>query len=60
MVIQYENLWVDLQATPPVLGGLTPILTKSIVETLGFENVDGEFMIAGRIMSIEIVWGDVY
>jgi demethylmenaquinone methyltransferase/2-methoxy-6-polyprenyl-1,4-benzoquinol methylase len=43
---------------PTLLGGCRPILSKPFIEELGFKNVKREFMLVGRIMPSEIVWGD--
>ena len=43
---------------PSLLGGCRPILMKSAVENLRFERVGREFIMAGHIMPIEILWGD--
>jgi hypothetical protein len=41
-----------------LLGGCRPILSKPFIEELGFKNVKREFILAGRIIPSEIVWGD--
>jgi demethylmenaquinone methyltransferase/2-methoxy-6-polyprenyl-1,4-benzoquinol methylase len=43
---------------PTLLGGCRPILSKPFIEELGFKNVKREFILVGRVIPSEIVWGD--
>lgn len=43
---------------PSLLGGCRPVLIKSFLEELGFQSVEREFLLVGRIIPSEIVWGD--
>jgi demethylmenaquinone methyltransferase/2-methoxy-6-polyprenyl-1,4-benzoquinol methylase len=43
---------------PSLLGGCRPVLIRSFLEELGFQNVKREFLLAGRVIPSEIVWGD--
>jgi demethylmenaquinone methyltransferase/2-methoxy-6-polyprenyl-1,4-benzoquinol methylase len=42
---------------PTLLGGCRPILTESLLENLGFDQVQRELVLVGRIVPSEIVWG---
>jgi demethylmenaquinone methyltransferase/2-methoxy-6-polyprenyl-1,4-benzoquinol methylase len=57
----YSNMklyeWFYSQC-PLLLGGCRPVLTKSFIETLGFENVNRELVLLGHMIPSEIVWGD--
>jgi demethylmenaquinone methyltransferase/2-methoxy-6-polyprenyl-1,4-benzoquinol methylase len=57
----YSNMklyeWV-YRKCPSLLGGCRPILNKSFIEELGFKNVKREFVLVGRVIPSEIVWGD--
>jgi len=50
----YEWIYAQL---PSILGGCRPILLKSYFEKLGFRNLSSHFMLAGKLMPTEIVWG---
>ena len=43
---------------PSLLGGCRPVLIRSFLEELGFQGVEREFLMAGRVIPSEIVWGD--
>jgi demethylmenaquinone methyltransferase/2-methoxy-6-polyprenyl-1,4-benzoquinol methylase len=43
---------------PILLGGCRPIFTKPFIEELGFQNVNRELILAGHVISSEIVWGE--
>jgi demethylmenaquinone methyltransferase/2-methoxy-6-polyprenyl-1,4-benzoquinol methylase len=60
-----ENWYTDMKLyewiyskCPTLLGGCRPILSRPFIEELGFKNVKREFMLVGRVMPSEIVWGD--
>lgn len=57
----YSNMkfyeWIYSQC-PSLLGGCRPVLIKSFLEELGFQSVEREFLLAGRVIPSEIVWGD--
>jgi len=57
----YSNMklyeWIYSKC-PSLLGGCRPVLIRSFLEELGFRNVKREFLMAGRIIPAEIVWGD--
>ncbi len=57
----YSNMklyeWVYSKC-PSLLGGCRPVLIKSFLEELGFQNVKRKFLMVGRIIPTEIVWGD--
>jgi demethylmenaquinone methyltransferase/2-methoxy-6-polyprenyl-1,4-benzoquinol methylase len=44
--------------TPSLFGGCRPIMIKSFLEALKFQNVQREVIITGRTIPSEIVWGD--
>ncbi len=43
---------------PSLLGGCRPVLARSVMESVGFEDVNRELVMASHLMPIEIVWGD--
>jgi demethylmenaquinone methyltransferase/2-methoxy-6-polyprenyl-1,4-benzoquinol methylase len=43
---------------PTLLGGCRPIFSRPFIEELGFQNINREFVLVGRVMPSEIVWGD--
>jgi demethylmenaquinone methyltransferase/2-methoxy-6-polyprenyl-1,4-benzoquinol methylase len=57
----YSNMklyeWV-YQFCPTLFGGCRPIFSKPFMEDLGFENINREFLLVGRMMPSEIVSGD--
>lgn len=57
----YSNMklyeWIYSKC-PSLLGGCRPVLTRSFIEELGFKIVKREFLMAGRVIPSEIVWGD--
>jgi len=57
----YTNMkvyeWI-YKASPSCLGGCRPVLIKSYLEELGFQNVRREFMLAGHLLPSEIVFGE--
>jgi len=57
----YSNMkiyeWIYTKC-PFLLGGCRPVLIRSFLEELEFQNVKREFLMAGRIVPSEIVWGD--
>jgi len=57
----YSNMklyeWLYSQC-PTILGGCRPIFSRPFIEELGFQNVNRELIMVGRVMPSEIVWGD--
>jgi len=57
----YSNMkfyeWI-YNKCPSLLGGCRPVLIRSFLEDLGFQSIKREFLMAGRIIPSEIVWGN--
>lgn len=51
----YEGVYKLL---PLCLGGCRPVLTKPFLESLRYQNIGREFVLAGHLMPTEIVWGE--
>jgi ubiquinone/menaquinone biosynthesis C-methylase UbiE len=57
----YSNMklyeWV-YHFCPTLLGGCRPVFSKPFMEDLGFQNINREFILVGRMIPSEIVSGD--
>lgn len=57
----YSNMkvyeWI-YSKSPSLFGGCRPVLLRSFLEELGFQNVKRKLLRVGRIIPVEIVWGD--
>jgi len=49
--------WI-YQLCPTLLGGCRPIFSQPFMEELGFQNINREFVLVGRVIPSEIVSGD--